>query len=248
TYDPELAHRYLYGPAVDQILAVEDGSGDILWGLAGHQGTIRDVVEYDGQGAVLDTHVQYDAFGGFTGATLPSVDFLFAFTGRPVDLETGLYDYRARWYDPEVGRFLTEDPAGLSADANLYRYAGNSPVIYVDPSGLCKTKSTGSGLYKAGSTGGFMAAAARMAALAPSRSVPLSARVDSVMRELVGVPGDPRYSYPSELYIEREYGYGVGAMAKEGYSVREIVAAVNNAQEMRFQEGMRRNMELYPDL
>jgi len=39
-----LAHRYLYGVAVDQILAVEDDSGDILWGLADHQGTIRDVV------------------------------------------------------------------------------------------------------------------------------------------------------------------------------------------------------------
>ncbi|NQT12929.1 MAG: hypothetical protein HQ582_09275, partial [Planctomycetes bacterium] len=42
------------------------------------------------------------------------------------------------WYDPDVGRFVSEDPISFAAgDANLYRYVGNSPVIYVDPSGLC---------------------------------------------------------------------------------------------------------------
>ena len=64
---------------------------------------------------------------------------LFAFTRRPLDPHTNLYDYRARWYDPSVGRFLTEDPAGLAADPNLYRYCGNSPLVNVDPSGRCYT-------------------------------------------------------------------------------------------------------------
>lgn len=40
----ELKHRYFHGAAVDQILAVEDKNGDVLWGLADHEGTIRDVV------------------------------------------------------------------------------------------------------------------------------------------------------------------------------------------------------------
>jgi RHS repeat-associated protein len=134
TYAPEVSHRYLYGAAVDQILAVEDDSGDVLWGLGDHQGTIRDVVDSAGE---LENHVQYDAFGRITDGAV-SADFLFAFTGRPYDPDTGLYDYRARWYDADVGRFVTEDPAGFDAgDVNLYRYCGNGPVINVDPSGLC---------------------------------------------------------------------------------------------------------------
>ncbi len=49
----------------------------------------------------------------------------------------GLSWYRARWYDPETGRFVSEDPIGFSAgDTNLNRYVGNGPVNGTDPSGL----------------------------------------------------------------------------------------------------------------
>ena len=137
THDPAVAHRYLYGAAVDQILAVEDSGGSVLWGLDDHQGTIRDVIDSTG---ALVRHVEYTAFGRHANGTAPIADFLFGFTGRPFDDATGLYDYRARWYDPEVGRFASEDPLGFAAgDVNLYRYAGNSPVMHVDPSGLCFT-------------------------------------------------------------------------------------------------------------
>jgi hypothetical protein len=45
--------------------------------------------------------------------------------------------YRARYYDPGVGRFISEDPIGFDGgDTNLYRYVGNSPLNYTDPSGL----------------------------------------------------------------------------------------------------------------
>ena len=44
---------------------------------------------------------------------------------------------RARWYDPQTGRWLSQDPIGFAAgDANLYRYVGNSPTNATDPSGL----------------------------------------------------------------------------------------------------------------
>ncbi|NEZ55017.1 RHS repeat-associated core domain-containing protein, partial [Adonisia turfae] len=44
--------------------------------------------------------------------------------------------YRARYYDPVVGRFISEDPLSFNAgDANLYRYVFNSPTNYTDPSG-----------------------------------------------------------------------------------------------------------------
>ncbi len=49
----------------------------------------------------------------------------------------GLYYNRARWYDANIGRFISEDPIGFgSSDTNLYRYAGNDPVNFRDPSGL----------------------------------------------------------------------------------------------------------------
>ena len=44
----------------------------------------------------------------------------------------------ARYYDPTIGRFLSEDPLGLGVgDLTLYSYAGNNPLVFVDPSGLC---------------------------------------------------------------------------------------------------------------
>lgn len=52
------------------------------------------------------------------------------------DRGTGLIDLHARFYDPAAGRFTQPDPTGLlGRDANLYRYAGNSPLSFVDPSG-----------------------------------------------------------------------------------------------------------------
>ncbi|HEX8432620.1 MAG TPA: RHS repeat-associated core domain-containing protein, partial [Longimicrobium sp.] len=58
------------------------------------------------------------------------------FTGREYDEDTGLYNYRARWYDPHLGRFMSEDPIGLAGGINPHAYVGNDPVNYSDPSGL----------------------------------------------------------------------------------------------------------------
>lgn len=62
----------------------------------------------------------------------------FQYTGREfAELVSwgGLYYFRARYYDPSVGRFLTKDPAGLIDGPNLYAYVGNNPVSQTDPSG-----------------------------------------------------------------------------------------------------------------
>ena len=59
------------------------------------------------------------------------------FGGRELDSETGLYYNRARYYDPQVGRFVSEDPIGLQGGMNPYAYAGNDPVTFSDPFGLC---------------------------------------------------------------------------------------------------------------
>jgi RHS repeat-associated protein len=86
--------------------------------------------------ATVVYHIRYDSFGKITSETNAAVDFLFAYTGRERDEETGLYYYRARYYDPAVGRFVSEDPLGLAAgDTNLVRYVGNFSIGSVDPTG-----------------------------------------------------------------------------------------------------------------
>jgi len=65
----------------------------------------------------------------------------YGFTGREWDPETGLYYYRARYFDPDLGRFISEDPAGHSADSNFFVYVGNNPLNWSDPFGLQKYRS-----------------------------------------------------------------------------------------------------------
>ena len=60
----------------------------------------------------------------------------FTYTGREFDHETGLYYYRARYYDSKVGRFITKDPIGFDGgDYNLYAYVKNNSANLVDPMG-----------------------------------------------------------------------------------------------------------------
>lgn len=121
------------------MLAEEDAANTVEWLLADHQGTIRDVAEYDSQSeeTTVVNHLAYDAFGRITGQTTPAKQPCSTYTGRLWDADAGLYYYRARWYDAGVGSFLSADPLGFGAgDANLHRYVRNSPLTRTDPSGL----------------------------------------------------------------------------------------------------------------
>jgi RHS repeat-associated protein len=61
----------------------------------------------------------------------------YLYTAREFDATTGLQYNRNRWYDAHTGRWLSEDPIGFASDpSNLYRYVGNSPTNFRDPSGL----------------------------------------------------------------------------------------------------------------
>jgi RHS repeat-associated protein len=83
-------------------------------------------------------HLAYDSFGNITAESNPGLAFRFTYTGRELDEATGLYYYRARYYAPDTGRFIGEDPSRFDGgDANLYRYVGNNALVLVDPRGLC---------------------------------------------------------------------------------------------------------------
>src|SRR5207302_8280045 len=77
----------------------------------------------------------YDSYGQPTAST-GTVTNPFRYTGREFDSETGIYFYRARYYDPGAGRFASEDPAQFAGGINFYRYVGNSPTRFLDPYGL----------------------------------------------------------------------------------------------------------------
>ena len=78
----------------------------------------------------------YDPYGNVTTTThvTGGIDNPFLYCGEYYDEESGLYYLRARYYDPEIGRFLTEDP--VHDGINWYVYCGNNPVNFIDPSGL----------------------------------------------------------------------------------------------------------------
>jgi RHS repeat-associated protein len=66
--------------------------------------------------------------------------FQQVFGRREYDSETGLYYYRARYYEPKFGRFIGEDPIRFDGGMNFYAYVGNNPVTYTDSTGLWPTK------------------------------------------------------------------------------------------------------------
>jgi RHS repeat-associated protein len=126
-------HRYMYGVGVDAIASDEDATGTVRWAMSDHQGSVRDVI--DSNGSILN-HIVYDSYGQVESETNTAVDLRYGYTGRDRDEESGLNYYRARYYDPASGRFISEDAIGFGGgDENLYRYVLNSPTNYIDPDG-----------------------------------------------------------------------------------------------------------------
>jgi RHS repeat-associated protein len=107
-------------------------------------GTIRDLATHDSDTheTTIANHRNYDSYGNLLSQTDDAVDELFGFTGRLFDEATGLQNNLNRWYDPTVGRWISEDPIGFGGDpSNLYRYVENNPITYVDPTGLKKLET-----------------------------------------------------------------------------------------------------------
>lgn len=125
-------HFYDLGQT-DRWFAAWDTVDGESWFLHDHLQSIRGAVRKD---ATPVTWVDYDAFGRLVSGD-PARLGPIRFTGRPWSDATALYDFRARSYAPELGRFLQQDPSLFaSGDLNLYRYAWNDPLNHTDPTGL----------------------------------------------------------------------------------------------------------------
>jgi RHS repeat-associated protein len=123
---------YAQGTGVDQPLS-EFRSGSASYYEADGLGSITTLTNVSGTTAA--TYV-YDSFGNLSAST-GSVTNPFRYTSREFDAEIGLSFYRARYYGSSIGRFANEDPLGLAGDGtNFYIYVNNSPIVFIDPSGL----------------------------------------------------------------------------------------------------------------
>jgi RHS repeat-associated protein len=124
--------NYIRTLNIDEPLARIKSDGTVRYYHADAQGSIIDLT--DGSGNVKTTYT-CDPFGNVTISGETS-DNPFQYTGREND-GTGLYYYRARYYSPEMHRFISEDPIGFEGgDINFYVYIANNPVNYVDLLGL----------------------------------------------------------------------------------------------------------------
>jgi RHS repeat-associated protein len=124
------------GEKLDELHALWQRDQGLFWLLNDHLGSPRHLLDRNG---VEVGRFDYDSFGNLRSVSGSQAGAVgrFAFTGREWDPNTGLYYYRARYYDPDLGRFIQEDPMGFAAgDANLYRYVFNQPLTLTDPTGL----------------------------------------------------------------------------------------------------------------
>ncbi len=108
-----------------------------------HNDHLGSAVVYTDEAGDRLTEAAYYPFGGL--AVAPSVRQLARFTAKRLDDAIGLYYFNARWYNPELGRFVSPDPLYLfhpeqgiqePRRLNPYAYAGNNPIRFVDPTGL----------------------------------------------------------------------------------------------------------------
>ena len=112
-----------------------------MWGMTGIAARNEELFSSDAHGntdagydgTTSTKRYTYDAYGNAISDNGED-DNPYRYCGENYDEETGLYYLRARYYDPSIGRFMSEDPAqdGL----NWYVYCGNNPVMHIDPLGL----------------------------------------------------------------------------------------------------------------
>lgn len=187
---------YVHGPGIDEPLAKEV-SGSSTYYHAEGLGSVLKVTNASGS---VTHEYRYDAYGKIEAG---STQAGYSFTGREWDPESGLFYYRARYFDPAMGRFISEDPIGIAAGANFYSYALSNPVDFTDPFGLevwpehVPNGPVGGavGCFLTGVAVGMVAAAAVVAAALAAEYVGVSMAAITTTLGVVGTVGAAMAGY-----------------------------------------------------
>jgi RHS repeat-associated protein len=144
-----LVRSYVWGPGIDNLLAMTIHTGTTAvtyYAIKDYLGSVQALADTNG---VIAESYKFDAWGKllgvFNGNGLPlaqsAVGNRYLWQGREYTFNTGLYFLGARWYDPNVGIWLSNDPIGISGGLNQYEFCGSNPINFADPFGLCSEMS-----------------------------------------------------------------------------------------------------------
>jgi len=153
TQSPTVERQYAYGPGIDDVLVLFDKNGetyDVCYYLKDPLRTVEALVDEDGNIVEAYAYEVYgkptiktgdggdgDWFDGDeTTAASSAKDNPYLFTARRWDSDISLQFNRARWYNPDPGRWLSRDPLEYADGANVYLYVASNPPTYADPFGL----------------------------------------------------------------------------------------------------------------
>jgi RHS repeat-associated protein len=133
--------NFTHGPGIDEPLIMKSSTSENYYYHADGLGSITALTNETG--AIVET-IEYQAYGkpvfkDGQGNTISrsALGNIYSYTSREYDAETGLFYFRARYYNAEMGRFSQEDPIGFAGgDVNLYVYVENKPLVDTDSSGL----------------------------------------------------------------------------------------------------------------
>jgi RHS repeat-associated protein len=145
---------YTNGPGIDQPLMMtkyeETDSTATAKNYYYHADALGSITALTNDSGAIVEKVSYNAYGEPTlydangqKLTQSQAGNTRLFTAREYDNETGMFYYRARYYDQSTGRFIQQDPKGLSSGTvNLYQYATDNPMFFLDPFGTCNANSS----------------------------------------------------------------------------------------------------------
>jgi RHS repeat-associated protein len=143
--------QYVYGSGIDEILRMDIYQNQTstpyylhhnligsITGITDENGNLIELVEYDPYGKPYFLKPTGNPQNPYESSESSTIGNTTLFQGREYDSETGLYYFRARYYDPELGRFLQPDPKGYVDSMNLYQAFNLNPINFIDPFGKVK--------------------------------------------------------------------------------------------------------------
>lgn len=221
--------RYTMTQNIDEPLAMQRNGGNSYYDADG-LGSITALTS--STGSVANTYT-YDSFGNLTNFT-GTLRNPFLFTGREYDNETSLYFNRARYYNPQNGRFISEDPIRFIGGANFYRYAYNDPANLIDPLGLCDSEPANNGPVVLKNPCQVQGRALSPRAYAQAGQAALANQINFYLDVAMGWPRggylDPQKLASGTIYQNQAYGnYAFGVyMQAAGFSLYQTLYDANS--------------------